>query len=215
MPIQRALYILFGGIMATAALLAGLYFGGAFHQQLPQLLSATLYPADFPKLADFALSDQNGQTYTQAELHKRWSLLFFGYTYCPDICPTTLHLLNQLELPLGGDGGSASVEIVFISVDPERDNATRLKEYMGYFNPRFTGLTGEHSQIDRLTRSLGAYYHKRDTVDGNSYLVDHSAALFLINPAGKPQALFSPPHTVEKLSHDIQIIIEYFKNENL
>jgi protein SCO1/2 len=211
---QRNLYMLAGSILAVAALFAGLYLGGAFRKPLSDLTTATLYPADFRELEDFALSDQQGQTYTLDNLRGQWSLIFFGYSYCPDICPMTLYLLNQVDALVNAGNPANPVEIVFVSVDPERDTSDRLKEYVEYFNPRFTGLTGARQQIDRLVNSLGVYYRKQESSDGKTYLVDHSAGLFLINPAGKPQALFSAPHMAENLARDILLITEYYGHDN-
>jgi protein SCO1/2 len=210
---QRSLFMLISGALAITALYAGLYLGGAF-KPLPELTTATLYPDDFRKLEDFALSDQHGQTYTLDDLRGHWSLMFFGYSYCPDICPSTLYLLTQTDTLLGAENTAYPVEIIFVSVDPDRDTTDRLKEYVGYFNPEFTGLSGAQEQIDKLVNSLGVYYRKQESGDGHTYLVDHSAGLFLINPAGKPQALFSAPHVPEQLAHDILQITKYYGHNN-
>ncbi|MBN1378198.1 MAG: SCO family protein [Gammaproteobacteria bacterium] len=214
MPKQRSLIMLIGTVLGITALFTGLYLGGAFRKPLTELTVATLYPDSFRKLEDFALSDQHGQTYSLNELRGHWSLLFFGYSYCPDICPNTLYMLNQVDKLINTDATAYPVKIVFISVDPARDTPDRLKEYVGYFNPRFVGLTGAQEQVDKLVTSLGVYYRKQESTDRNTYLVDHSAGLFLFNPAAKPQALFSAPHDAEKLAHDILLITQYFGNHH-
>ena len=210
----RIFITLTGAVLAIAASMAGLYFGGAFRPPLPELAAATLYPESFRKLDDFALTDQDGQTYNKNSLRNHWSLLFFGYSYCPDICPTTLYLLSKLNKEINTADVKHPVQIVFVSVDPQRDTPDRLKEYVGYFSPDFTGLTGNKEQIDKLVKSLGVFYRKQPAAEGQNYLVDHSAGLFLINPSAKPQALFSAPHDVEHLAHDIRLITDYYGDKH-
>ncbi len=214
MPRRQYFLLITSGIVSLAALLAGLYFGGAFHKPLPNLNSATLYPSNFREIADFALTDQNGQTTTLNDLEGHWSLLFFGYTYCPDICPTTLYLMTQVKALLNTSDAQEPIQYVFISVDPQRDKPQRLKEYVEYFDTAFVGLSGKKVEIDKLVSSLGVYYRRQEAEDNENYLVDHSAGLFLLNPDGKPQALFSAPHDATKLAHDITLITEYFGNSD-
>lgn len=209
---RRYLFIVTGSLLSLAALLAGLYLGGAFRKPLTDLSSATLYPPDFRKLADFELSDQDDQTYTLNQLKGQWSLIFFGYSYCPDICPTTLYLMQQVNLLRKESDTPHPLQYIFVSVDPDRDTPERMKEYVQYFDPDFIGLSGEKDEIDKLVNSLGVYYHRQTPADDENYLVDHSAGLFLINPDGEPQALFSAPHTATNLAQDINLITEYYGN---
>ena len=215
MPRRRYLFFTVSGVLSLAALLAGLYLGGALHKPLPELKSATLYPDSFREIADFALSDQNGQTITLSDLTEHWSLLFFGYSYCPDICPNTLYLMSQVRKLVNSPTTEHPIQFVFVSVDPDRDTPRRLKEYVEYFDAELTALGGEKDQIDKLVNSLGVYYSKQNSEDNQNYLVDHSAGLFLINSEGKPQALFSVPHNPDDLAHDIKLITEYYGNNDV
>jgi protein SCO1/2 len=174
---------------------------------------ATLYPDTFRPLADFELSDQQGQTFTKAALQDRWSLLFFGFTYCPDICPMTLTMLRQVKSGLEKHG-ITDVQTILISVDPQRDEPARLKEYIAFFDPQFIGLTDttpEHKQLATLAGSLGVYYGKSGTESGDNpnehYLIDHSAGIFLIDPRTKTFALFSAPHDADAITRDLIAII--------
>jgi len=130
-----------------------------------------------------------------------WSFLFFGYTHCPDVCPTTLSVLNSVAQKLGSD--ARDVRFVFISVDPERDTPETLARFVSYFNGDFIGVTGEPGAIERLTKQLGVLYMRVASSDNpGSYLMDHTASVFLVDPDGRYHAVFSPPITAEKIVTD-------------
>ena len=205
---HTSIWLIVGSILALTALLAGLYFGGAFKPPLTNLQSATLYPADFRPIANFQLQTQSQQSFTLADLEDKWSLLFFGFTNCPDICPNTLHILKQVSAQL--QTSSKQLQIIMVSVDPVRDHPQRLQEYLAYFDPTFIGLSGDDTQLTLLTRSLGVFYSQPEKTEQDNYLVEHSAGIFLVNPSGKPQALFSTPHDATQISHDVSAILSYF-----
>jgi len=160
-------------------------------------------------LPDFTLNDQNGSTFTRESLKGSWSLLFFGFTHCPDICPTTMQSLAVAREKLAAQGQSAATlpKIILVSVDPERDNAEVLKSYVSYFGKDIVGLTGDLSELQKLTKRLGIFFAKSPADDGG-YNVDHTAAVLVINPSAEFHALFSPTHSVEKLLHDLPLILE-------
>jgi protein SCO1/2 len=135
-----------------------------------------------PVLGEFSLKDQNGAAVTKASLVGKPSLIFFGFTFCPDICPTTLANTTALlaKVPEAGP----AVGVYFVSVDPERDTPEVMKSYLSSFDPRIRGLTGELSEISKLTKSLGIYFAKVDT-GGGSYSVDHSALTVLLDSHGQ------------------------------
>lgn len=151
---------------------------------------ATLLPVPL-ELPEFSLVDQDGVRFDRDRLAGRWTLAFFGYTYCPDVCPDTLQSLAPVleRLP-----ESPATQVVFVSVDPERDTPARMKQYVVHFHPRLLGVTGVEEEIERLTRALGAF-HRRSERRGSdgAYLVDHTASLFLIDPRGRLQALLEEP----------------------
>ena len=194
--------------LGIAALLAGLFLFHTSRPDPPQLESATLYPSDFRPLAHFELTDQMGQLFGKNQLNGNWSILFFGYTYCPDICPMTLTVMNQIDSELKKHG--VRVQVIFVSVDPERDTPARLQEYLKFFNPEFRGLTdttADQHEIKKLTASLGVFYNRPDNRQIENYLVDHSAGIFLINPDARAHALFSAPHQAAVVARDILKII--------
>ncbi|HWF01978.1 MAG TPA: SCO family protein [Caulobacteraceae bacterium] len=146
---------------------------------------------------DFRLVDQNGRLRTQDLLRGKWSVVFFGYTYCPDICPTTLAQLGAAERALGPR--AKTFQVVFVSVDPERDTPAALKRYLSAqtFPHQIVGLTGTPAQVAAAAKAYKVYYAK--VPQGSTYLMDHSAASYLMDPSGrfvKPLDLAVPPADV-------------------
>ena len=164
-------------------------------------------PMDLPQ---FQLTGTNGNAFTNNSLRGSWSFLFFGYTYCPDICPTTLAMLADTESQLQGKNVEHARRYVFVSVDPARDTIEHLGEYVTYFNPLFMGATGPEQEIQILTKPLGIRYQRspEERPEGD-YLIDHSAAILLIDPDGKLRALISPPHDAAVIAQDFQKITDY------
>ncbi len=159
------------------------------------------------QLEDITLVDQDGQPFSLHNLKGHWSFLYFGYTFCPDVCPTTLGELNVVQKALAEQGKADDTLYWLISVDPARDTPARLKEYMRFFNPRFQGASGERDQIDAFTKQLGVYYKINDPEPGKAYyLVDHSSTIILINPDADLQAVLTPPHTPAKVIEDFENI---------
>jgi protein SCO1/2 len=130
----------------------------------------------------FALTGSNGAAVTEHTYQGKWLVIYFGYTFCPDICPTTMMELAQALQTLGPR--AAGVQAVFISVDPQRDKPDLLAEYLKSFDPRFVGLTGSSAQISAAAKSFNVFYERHDTDDGN-YTYDHSSYLYLVDPGGK------------------------------
>jgi len=145
----------------------------------------------------FELVDHNGNTVTEASLKGRWTLIFFGYTYCPDICPTTMSVVSEA---LDGLGPLADkVRPVFVTVDPERDTVAQLAAYHGHFHPSFLMLTGSPEQVHEAARAYRVYYRKAETEGSTEYLMDHSSIVYLMDPAGRYVAHFAhdtPPPTM-------------------
>lgn len=130
----------------------------------------------------FALTGSSGAAVTEHTYQGKWLVIYFGYTFCPDICPTTMMELAQALQTLGPR--AAGVQAVFISVDPQRDKPDLLAEYLKSFDPRFVGLTGSSAQISAAAKSFNVFYERHDTDDGN-YTYDHSSYLYLVDPGGK------------------------------
>ncbi len=143
--------------------------------------------------SDFALTDHNGQPFDNSRLKGKWTMMFFGFTFCPDICPTTLADLNRMVEGLGEDE-LADLQVVMVSVDPERDTPEVLGKYVPYFNESFTGVTGNPHFIRKLAAELNIAYNKAPGRSGDEdYTVDHSANVVLINPYGHYHGFFRYP----------------------
>jgi protein SCO1/2 len=152
----------------------------------------------------FELVDHRSETFNRASLTGHWTLVFAGFTHCPDICPTTLATLDRVQGLL--EENANQLQVVLLSVDPERDTPDVLANYLGYFNPGFVGVTGEPTQLDSLYRSLGIGRIRIPGANGE-YSVDHSAALMLIDPEGRLVSYFMPPFSARKLAADLSLLV--------
>ncbi|RLV59216.1 SCO family protein [Parashewanella curva] len=186
-------------VIAIAMLIASLGAITAWQLQQPKapLTLATSFEFPTPQpVIPFALTDQHGKAFTNQSLQGKWTLVFVGFTSCPDICPTTMGKLSAAYPKLKKH---APFQIMFLSVDPQRDTVTKLKDYMDFFNPEFVAVTGEHTQLVPLTRNLGMAYTING--EGEDYLVDHSASMTLISPQGQRIAIIKPKAEIGKIPH--------------
>jgi len=189
-------------IVASVALATGmLAFYKSFYLAQPQ---HALYYQQARSVNEFELTDHQGQAFTKQNFQEKWSWVFFGYTSCPDICPTTLQKFNFIYDDLKQIANNT--QVLLVSVDPNRDTQEKLASYIGYFNPEFIALRADHGVLFPFARNLGLMYAINDgkpSVDGkegnDSYLVGHSASLVLINPEGNISAIFKPKHVLGEL----------------
>ncbi len=139
----------------------------------------------------FVLTDQNGRTVRDTRFAGRYRIVYFGYTFCPDVCPTALqHLMQGLKaFDAAAPARAAKIQPIFITVDPGRDTPAVLKTYVGAFDPRLIGLTGTPAQIAAVAKEYGVYYQRRDQGGGSDYLMDHMSQAVLFGPDGQPIAL--------------------------
>ncbi len=144
-------------------------------------------------ISEFSLYNQEAATIHNQALENHWTLMFFGYTFCPDVCPTTLAEMNQVAAKVDND----QFQVVLVSVDPERDTSEKLKDYIHYFNPKFQAWSGELPQIESLARQLHIFFQKQPFQD--SYLMDHSSQVVLINPQGQYVGFFTAPLSTDDM----------------
>lgn len=216
---NRSKTLAFTAILAVLGLLAGIFSAWAINQspeRPPQLQTATPLGEQARPLPKFSLVDHNGETFGKPRVKDHWSFLFFGYTHCPDICPTTLNALDQAMQTIEKNSEDADPRVVFISVDPARDTPEKLQDYVSYFNPEFIGVTGEPAALRTLTSDLGIVSAKilnpRDSKnDPDNYLVDHSASIMLIDPQGRLAAVFGAPHEPDSLAADFLELRDYYR----
>lgn len=156
----------------------------------------------------FQLTGHHGENWDKEAFKGSYSVLFFGFANCPDICPTTLLDMQKVDKKLQAEGVD-SPRFIFVSVDPDRDSPEVLKEYIEFFNPDFHALTGDAANILSLTTQLGVAYKVADHQAGDLiYDVDHTAAWFVINPAGERIGLFTAPHDIELITQDLIKLLE-------
>ena len=156
-------------------------------------------------IIEFELKNQGDQLYSKNDLKNQWTILFFGYTNCPDVCPTTIFKLGQIKQQMSKELPNLNLQILFITLDPERDSTERLKEYLGFFDPSMTGLTGEITKIVELTSNLSVFFQRINKEDG--YDFNHTASIFLINPKAQLKASFSPASSMDMLAEDIKKVV--------
>ena len=161
-------------------------------------------------IIEFELKNQGDQLYSKNDLKNQWTILFFGYTNCPDVCPTTIFKLGQIKQQISKELPNLNLQILFITLDPERDSTERLKEYLGFFDPSMTGLTGEITKIVELTSNLSVFFQRINKEDG--YDFNHTASIFLINPKAQLKASFSPASSIDMLAEDIKKLSEILIN---
>lgn len=190
-------------VVLIAAIAAGIMVSRHILDDSLELRAASVFPT--PRfLNDFEMATADGQVFNQDSLKGQWTLLFFGFTNCPDICPDTLaslaqsldglRLMNQDPLP----------QVVFVSVDPDRDQGQMLADYVSWFDEAFKAVTGDDEQLNQLTRQLGVIY-VRDTPDPQTgfYNVDHSAAVMIIDPEGRLFGRFGHPLNPQDVTADL------------
>jgi protein SCO1/2 len=189
-------------IIAAVAITAGIWAAQALLKSKPQIdeLAATRFPVA-RQLQPFSLVDHQGNSFDNAALRQHWSFLFFGYTHCPDVCPVTLSVLNSVAGKLADS--DTPIRFVLVTVDPQRDTPEQLARFVTYFNSAFIGVTGSMDGIEQLTRQLGIMHMQvADEANPDSYLVDHSAGVFLIDPNGNYHAVFTPPLSADAIAGD-------------
>jgi len=201
----KSLYLAFV-LVALLSAGAGVALWKATQGASPPQQDALLVLPEPREIPEFELVDQDGTPFGLERFKDRWSLLFFGFTHCPDICPGTLYDLKRLEDELGADPGR---QVVFFSVDPERDTPERLKDYVAYFDPGFIAVTGPHPELEPLTRKLGIAYRIEDHETGAAhYNVDHSASILLVNPDGRLHGVFPSPHEVTAMADALKPLVD-------
>ncbi len=172
---------------------------------VPPQLTGILWPQARP-VQNFQLVDQHGGTFGTERFKQRFSLVFFGYTSCPDICPGTMTVLNSVLRDLGGD--CPHCQAVFVSVDPQRDNAERLREYAGYFNPDIIALSGDLESIQKFAKQVGAMFIKEPPEATENYAMSHTASIFLIDTDARIIGTFSYPHDTVQIVRDLRRIFK-------
>ncbi len=190
-------------LMLTAAVTGWIIFGRATQSVTMSGDGLVVTASDMG--GGFSLVDENGKPATEQNYSSKFALVYFGYSFCPDVCPTGLQTISSAIEKLGPDADK--VVPVFISVDPERDTPDQLKEYTNLFHDRMEGLTGSKSQIDELTKSFRVYYAIRKDQDPENYPVDHSSFTYLMDGDWKIRAVFRHEVTPDQMAKAIKTVL--------
>jgi protein SCO1 len=185
-------------VVALCAALAGFWLARKLDSSGPELASGTWLP-QARTIADFHVLDDAGQPFSAAQLQGRPSLVFFGFTHCPDVCPTTLVKLAQVKK----SGAIADLRVLLVSIDPQRDTPAVLSQYVHAFDPQFIGLTGDSAAIGKLAADFGVAVQRVD-LPGGDYTMDHSAVVFLLDKHAREVAVFTPPFDVKRIAQDLR-----------
>lgn len=202
-----AVALIFGFVVSRQVMQSS----GTEPQPAPNLSALNTFVYDQAQpVAAFELTNENGEPVTEADLKGRWTLVFIGYTNCPDICPATMAMLRQADKLIPAD--LPQPDYLLISADPEHDSPEILQEYLDFFGPDFHGVTGEMDTLRNLAKSLNAVFMHRET-EGVTY-VDHSGHLALINPDGQMTAVLQPPHRPETVAEAFEKIYQWAKAQH-
>ncbi|MFT4634301.1 MAG: protein SCO1/2 [Chitinophagales bacterium] len=174
----------------------------------PEFKKIILLPNTKP-LVTVDFKDHNGQPFGLDQFKGKWSVLFFGFTNCPDVCPTTMQTLKQVKSDLEQAGVWHNYQVIMVSVDPERDTSERLSKYVPYFDPEFIGITGPLESTTSFSRNFGILFFKGKEVVNGGYDVDHGAAIILVNPEGQYAGVITAPHIQATISEDLIDLAKY------
>ncbi len=189
-------------------LVAARFLFGSRAVAVPETENATVFTTP-REIASLDLVDEAGRPFTAQSLQGHWSYVFFGFTHCPDICPTTLALLKQVRTELDDLPVESRPRVLLFTVDPERDTPEKLREYVRFFDPSFSGVTGSPAAVQAAADAFAVPF-ARVTLPQGGYTMDHGAGLFLVSPEGSAIAYSSPPFQAAALARDYRRIQAYF-----
>ncbi len=195
-------------VIAVVAAIAGFLFSNNYFNKQGKLEFEALlkYPTQ-KSFTGFQLQSHDNPNITIDDFQGHWTLLFFGFTHCPDVCPTTLSELQKVFKLLST---TEKPEVLFVSVDPERDTPQSLNEYTRFFNPNFNSATGDASNILAIASQVGVAYHIEDHENGdNNYSVDHTAAVFLVDPNKQLFGIYRSPLDAQKIANDLTLLLDH------
>ncbi len=203
-PRRSLMPLIIVGIVAVIAGALAARFGLQTAQAPPLVTGTALRPAH--PVPQFSLVDGDGKPFTRDSLRSHWSLVFFGFTHCPDVCPTTLSVLSDVHKQLANLPSGQQPTVIFISVDPQRDTPDVVGKYVHFFSSDFVGVTGSVEAIDHLTAAAGVPVARVPLPSGD-YTVDHSGAVFVVDPDANLSAVLSSPHKADDISADVRRLI--------
>lgn len=186
-------------VIATAILIALVF-------AKPVSFHGTSYNEPYPTATQVELIKSDGETFRLSDQKEKIVLLFFGYTSCPDICPTTLAEMKQVMDVLGDK--SKSVQVVFVSVDPERDTPEKIQKYVEHFNPNFIGLSGSSAELENIWKKYGVFRERVESDSAFGYIINHTARTYLIDADGNLRLSYGFQTPVENIVSDLEILLK-------
>jgi protein SCO1/2 len=201
------------GLFAIVAFVVGLVVARSLFAPravaLPVTENATVF--EVPRaVATFDLVDQDGRPFGAGALRDHWTVVFFGFTHCPDVCPATLAILKQMRGQLGDLPDAQRPRVLFVTVDPERDTPERLRDYVRFFDPSFGAATGTVDGVQQAANAFAVPFVKVPLPDGG-YTMDHGAGLFVVGPDGNVVAYSSPPFKADMLGRDYRKVLAWYE----
>ena len=187
-------------------LLVGAVAVGGFLFSKPASFRGTTYGEPYPVAHEIELTRANGDSFRLSEMRGKVVLLFFGYTSCPDVCPTTLAELKQALEKLGAENAK-QVQVLFVTVDPQRDTPERIQEYVDHFNQDFIGLSGTESNLANVWKNYGVFRETVESASAAGYVVNHTARVTLIDQAGNMRVSFAFDTPVKDIVHDLKLLL--------
>jgi protein SCO1/2 len=187
-------------------LLIALVAAGVYIFSKPDTFRGTAYAEPYPRASEITLRRADGSAFQLSEMRGKIVMLFFGYTSCPDVCPTTMAELKQALEKIGAQADQ--VQVLYVTVDPQRDTPQRVQDYVEHFNPDFIGLSGSEAELAKVWNDYGVF---REIVDGTSasgYLVNHTARVTMIDQQGNLRVSFPFDTPVENIVHDLELLLE-------
>ena len=205
---NKAFKLLFAAMVVIALFTSVLLLKPSAKLEATIELQQVLWPEP-QALSPFTLSIHNAQVFNLASLQDKWTLLFFGYTHCPDVCPLALTVMKAVHNNLAQFPNIQRItQMVFVSVDPGRDTLEHIGKYVTHFNPNFIGVTGEVAQIDHLAKLLNAGYVTDKPDESGRYDIDHTSSIYIIGPQQKAHGAFMPPHFPETIVSQLLEVIK-------
>ena len=203
-------------LIALAAMAIGIF---AYLRQdepveLPRLGKAIILPVA-KAISGVDFTDHNGKPFTSDRLMNKWSILFFGFTNCPDICPTAMHTLRQVKDKLSSAGKWGNYQVIMVSVDPARDNPEQLSRYVPFFDSEFIGITSDLQTTEAFARQLGILFVAHTAGPDGSYDVDHGTAMILMNPMAEMAGIIGAPHQADKISTDLIALANFYAEDHV
>jgi protein SCO1/2 len=192
--------------LGSLLLIGVVAFGGVFFGK-PATFRGTTYVKPFPPASEFALTRADGSSFQLSGMRGKIVLLFFGYTSCPDVCPTTLAELNQALRKLSNDDASR-VQVVFVTVDPNRDTPERMQLYVNHFNPGFIGLSGTQDELSKVWDAYGVFRQVSQGSSAAGELIDHTARVTMIDGKGNLRVSFGVDTPVEDIVYDLKLALK-------